>query len=272
MSSPQTDSGRLAMVTGGTRGIGLAATRNLLKMGFNVWITGRTPIGADMLPEDSTRVFRCDFSDRESVAGLLDRLREARRKIDVLVNNAATVSNRIDEGTGLAEGFLVNAYAPVALTDGLCRQGLVGTVVNVLAGTEAPCGEESKARTLTGLIGYFSNKQLMMHAQAHIAKLYGTGCLFFRPLGTKTSLQDAAVESLPISRFRAIKNVLMWINACSLATPDQSAGPLAEVCQRHHELPQFSVVHARVKAQPTLATLTDERLTKRAYELVLGLT
>lgn len=78
MSGPTT---RLAVVTGGTRGIGLAIARRLVSDGFGVIAASRSPVGD--LPWGITHA-RLDVTDRAAVDALFASL----PKLDLLVNNA----------------------------------------------------------------------------------------------------------------------------------------------------------------------------------------
>ncbi len=75
--------GKLAAVTGGTRGIGRAIAEKLGRDGAQVIVTGRTPGGE--APEGCEFV-AADFSGTETVDEFADFL--ARRSPDILVNNA----------------------------------------------------------------------------------------------------------------------------------------------------------------------------------------
>jgi NADP-dependent 3-hydroxy acid dehydrogenase YdfG len=85
--------GKVAMITGGGSGIGLATARALLQAGAKVGITGRNTgkLGraADQL-EGGDRLFHhaVDVGDSESVRELIRLVTEKLGSIDILVNNA----------------------------------------------------------------------------------------------------------------------------------------------------------------------------------------
>src|SRR3954447_16322845 len=72
--------GRVALVTGGTRGIGLGITRALLAAGATVVTCSRSAV--EPVPGTTHRV--CNVRDPEPVRALVDSL----DRHDVLVNNA----------------------------------------------------------------------------------------------------------------------------------------------------------------------------------------
>jgi gluconate 5-dehydrogenase len=87
-------SGRTALVTGGSRGLGLEIAEGLAEAGARVWITARreawlTP-ARDALRAAGHDVHAapCDVGDAASVDALLATVRDAGHRIDVLVNNA----------------------------------------------------------------------------------------------------------------------------------------------------------------------------------------
>jgi NAD(P)-dependent dehydrogenase (short-subunit alcohol dehydrogenase family) len=76
---------KVAVVTGATRGIGLAIAQRLAAEGYRVVSTARhapTAPDADFMP--------CDVADTASVTELFDRIKARFGQVDALVNNAGT--------------------------------------------------------------------------------------------------------------------------------------------------------------------------------------
>ena len=85
--------GRVAIVTGGTRGIGLAIARTYVDEGARVFITGQTEQTVDVAATEA-QAGKClagcaaDFSDPAAPARVVCAALEAFGRIDILVNNA----------------------------------------------------------------------------------------------------------------------------------------------------------------------------------------
>lgn len=76
--------GRVALVTGASRGIGRGAAQVLADAGATVYATGRS-VGETQLPASVTRI-TCDHTNDGQVAQLFDRIRSERGALDLLVN------------------------------------------------------------------------------------------------------------------------------------------------------------------------------------------
>jgi NAD(P)-dependent dehydrogenase (short-subunit alcohol dehydrogenase family) len=92
--------GKIALVTGGGSGIGLATAKALLAEGASVAITGRNwdklrTAAADVNAGERLLVHPADVTDKLQVAALVDLVTRRFGRIDILVNNAgANVKNR----------------------------------------------------------------------------------------------------------------------------------------------------------------------------------
>ncbi len=89
--------GKVALITGGSRGIGLASSRKLLERGASVVLTARKQEGLDEargeLKEagfDRVAVFAAHSSSEEAMREAFDLALERFSGIDIVVNNAAT--------------------------------------------------------------------------------------------------------------------------------------------------------------------------------------
>ena len=95
MNSPAVDlDGRVAVVTGGTRGIGRAITETLADAGADVVPVSRTDAdvadAADAVEERGGTTIEqpTDVTDHDAVATLFDRVADELGSVDALVNNA----------------------------------------------------------------------------------------------------------------------------------------------------------------------------------------
>ena len=91
--------GKLAIVTGGTRGIGRAIAERLLQEGAAVALCGRSAdtaarAAAELEPLGRVAGFACDVTSAESVRKFFLSVDEALGGIDILVNNAGAARFR----------------------------------------------------------------------------------------------------------------------------------------------------------------------------------
>lgn len=119
--------GPVALVTGGSAGIGLAVCHLLVGHGWRVGMTGRSSerleSAADMLrgqgaEPDQVVPLAGDVGDPEQIDALVGHCLETLGRVDALVNNAGAAPlvsiDRTDIGL-LRETFAVNAYGPMLL-------------------------------------------------------------------------------------------------------------------------------------------------------------
>jgi NAD(P)-dependent dehydrogenase (short-subunit alcohol dehydrogenase family) len=114
--------GKVALVTGASRGIGKGVAIALAREGATVYVTGRTVNEGDYyLPgtvggtaAECTRVggrgvaVACDHADDAQVAALFAQIRDEEGRLDILVNNAFLLSDDLLQPGGFWEKPLAN--------------------------------------------------------------------------------------------------------------------------------------------------------------------
>ncbi len=138
--------GRVAVVTGGSRGIGAMIAKGFLTYGAKrVYITARKAAACDATAEELSQYGECvslpgDISNMDGIEGLASRIKEREDKLDILVNNAgAAWGAAFDEfpESGWDKTVDLNMKTPFFLTQALigplraAAQDRVSKVINI---------------------------------------------------------------------------------------------------------------------------------------------
>ena len=90
-------SGRTAIITGGSRGLGLQIAEALGEMGARLALTARKQNELDQAVAHLAKqgveahAFACDLGKRDTIPGVFDRMLAKLGRVDILVNNAGAV-------------------------------------------------------------------------------------------------------------------------------------------------------------------------------------
>jgi len=226
--------GKHVLVTGGSRGIGLACARAFLKEGAKVSIAGRTPAhldaaAAQLLSEGhAVGGYSADLGDPHAAQNMVDAVQAESGPIDVLVNSAGAARRTpFDElrpqnwqDAMQAKFFTyINVMDPVIKRMG--ERGS-GAIVNVI-------GMGGKIATPTHLAGGAANAALML-ATAGLAAAYGPRGVRVNAVNPALTLTDRMAEGIAAdARLRKIPEAEVLRDAEArmplrrLATPEDIA-------------------------------------------------
>ncbi|MBU8545057.1 MULTISPECIES: SDR family NAD(P)-dependent oxidoreductase [Roseomonadaceae] len=227
--------GRVAVVTGGARGIGLAVARRMIQSGAAVSIWDADPAKAEesraaLAADGAVSAQVLDLTDELAVAEAATKTVAAHGKIDILVNNAGITGGnmpvteipaaqwrRVVEVNLTAPFLVCQAVVPHLVANGW------GRVVNVasVAGKEGNPNAAHYSASKAGLIGLTKSlaKEL---AQKNVL----VNCV--TPAAAKTDIFNQMTEAhiafmlskIPMGRFVEVEEIAALI--CWLSSPDCS--------------------------------------------------
>jgi len=156
--------GRCALITGATGGIGVEIARALQSQGASVAISGTRQERLDQLAAElgeRVATLPCNLSDREAAGALPGRAEEMFGKLDIVVNNAGITSDNLFMRMKDAEWdqvIAVNLTASFLICRGALR-GMMkrrfGRIINIasISGVIGNPGQGNYAASKAGLVG-----------------------------------------------------------------------------------------------------------------------
>lgn len=165
---------KTAVITGTSRGIGLATAQKFLKEGFKV--IGTSTSGKSPINNPHFTPLKLDVKSDEDIKKVVEKIRKFTIKVDILINNAGTFLDSGEEKVDikkLEETLKVNLLGPIKLTQALLPIiNIDGQIINISSmmgsltdttSSDSPAYRISKAalnmftRTLAALVW---NKQI----------------------------------------------------------------------------------------------------------------
>ena len=184
---------KVALVTGGNRGIGLETARQLGKLGVTVLVGSRDLAKGEALVAElrkdgvDARAVKLDLVDRSDHVAVAAWIEKEFGRLDILVNNAAV---NLDKGNGyetsttpamtMRETFDTNFFALVELTQALLpliRKSDAGRIVNVSSsqGSLTMLAPEGSVVYAQKTFAYDASKTALNSFTIHLAhELQGT--------------------------------------------------------------------------------------------------
>ncbi|HET6861438.1 MAG TPA: 3-oxoacyl-ACP reductase family protein, partial [Pyrinomonadaceae bacterium] len=169
MSEHKTFSGRAAIVTGATRGIGRAIALELARRGADVAFNyAKSAESAESLKSEleshgvRALAFQCDVGQTEAAANMVNEVKTAFGRIDFLVNNAGVTRDNLilrmkeSDWDEVIDTNLKGAwnFAKAALRT-MLRQETGGSILNIssISGEVGMPGQSNYSASKAGMIG-----------------------------------------------------------------------------------------------------------------------
>jgi 3-oxoacyl-[acyl-carrier protein] reductase len=224
---------RIAVVTGGTRGIGYAIVLRLAQDGFTVVYTGRSEesvrVAAEKLPA-SARGRVCDASDESSVNHFFDQVLKDHGRIDVLVNNAGITRDGLflrmkpDQWDEVLNTNLRGVYLCCkAVVRSMMKNENGGRIINLssVIGVMGNAGQANYAAAKAGVLGLTKSLAKELGSRNILVNAIAPGFIETdMTAGVGDQVKQAVATNIPLGRTGSAEEVAAL---CSfLAGPDST--------------------------------------------------
>ncbi len=205
MATEKALDGQVALVTGGSRGIGRVIAERLARDGARVVVTSRTEgsaaaVAAQLEGEGHLGV-ACDVADREAVDALIKRIESELGSLDVVVNNAGITKDNIlvrladEDWDAVLDTNLKGAFHVVrAVARGMMKRR-AGRIINItsVVGLTGNRGQVNYAASKAGLVGLTKSVAKELASRNVLCNAVAPG---FIETDMTSELTDAARETL----------------------------------------------------------------------------
>ncbi len=227
---------RIAVVTGGTRGIGLAIAERLAADGYDLLLTYRGDADAAKAASEALastgrriEVISADVSTAEGATATIETATKTFGRIDVLVNNAGITRDnlimRMSEddwdavlSTNLKGTFLTSK----AVVRPMLRQKS-GRIINItsVVGRMGNAGQANYAAAKAGLIGLTKTLAKEVGSRGITVNAVAPGFIDTRLTDVlPEELKKALLDATPLGRFGTVEDVA---NAVAFLASDQAS-------------------------------------------------
>jgi 3-oxoacyl-[acyl-carrier protein] reductase len=198
---------RVVLVTGGSRGIGLACARAFAALGDRVAVTF-----VSHPPDDAEGLLavRCDVTDAASVDDAFKRVEAELGPVEVLVSNAGITKDTLllrmsdDDFTSVVDANLAGAYRVAKRASGTMLRARRGRMIFIssVVGLLGSAGQVNYAASKAGLVGLARSLARELASRNITANVVAPGPIstdMTRALGEKRLAELAA--AVPLGRF-----------------------------------------------------------------------
>ncbi|TDM40683.1 SDR family NAD(P)-dependent oxidoreductase [Macrococcoides goetzii] len=226
--------GKVALITGGSSGIGLEIAKALAQEGVNIAITGRNfgklesaITTLDQYDIDTTAIV-CDNKNAEDIKSCVAHVLETFERIDILVNNAGVMKNApfLETSEALLDELIqTNVYGPFRFMQEVApvmiKQGQ-GDIVNMSSMSAVNANANSSAYSatkfaLSGMSDSFMREMrphnirtFLIHPSAVLTDLIGEPSLEPESMTHPEDIAEVIVSQLKLNRRTFVKHTQIW--------------------------------------------------------------
>jgi 3-oxoacyl-[acyl-carrier protein] reductase len=203
--------GRVALVTGSTRGIGRAIADTLASCGAKVAVVGRDKAKADAVALElpGAHGFACDVTRPAEVLALVEEVEKDFGSLDILVNNAGITKDNLmlrikdEDWDAVLDSNLRSAFLAIrAASRGMMKRRW-GRIVNIssVVGLMGNKGQTNYAASKAGLIGLTKSVAKELASRNILCNAIAPGFIETDMTGAMTAeARTALLTQIPLAR------------------------------------------------------------------------
>jgi 3-oxoacyl-[acyl-carrier protein] reductase len=207
---------RVALVTGGSRGIGAAIVRRLAKDGLHVVVVARGQERLQKICDEvgseggSAEPLVCDVSDSKALSAAVEQTAEKHGRLDVLVNNAGMTRDgllmRMDDEDfdTVLNTNLKSAFVAIRSAARTMMRAKGGRIINIssVAGVAGNAGQTNYSASKAGLIGLTKSVAKELAGKAVTCNAVAPGFVATEMTeGLSDQIKEGIRNYIPLRRF-----------------------------------------------------------------------
>jgi len=227
---------RVAIITGGARGIGKKISQTFLKEGASVYIfdinqeEGARTVG-ELQPAYDGKVnfFKVDITDEKSVEQYIEKIIEAEGRIDILVNNAGITRDNLilrmslEDWKKVIDINLTGAFICSKHTVKYMVKNRSGKIINIssIVGVHGNAGQSNYSSSKAGIIGLTKTLARELAGRNILVNAIAPGYIeteMTKKLSDK--IKEKLMEQIPAGRLGSVDDVAK--TALFLASDDSN--------------------------------------------------
>jgi len=227
---------RVAIITGGARGIGKKISQTFLKEGASVYIfdvneeEGARTVG-ELQPAYDGKVifFKVDITDEKSVEQSIEKIIEAEGRIDILVNNAGITRDNLilrmslEDWKKVIDINLTGAFICSKHTVKYMVKNRSGKIINIssIVGVHGNAGQSNYSSSKAGIIGLTKTLARELAGRNILVNAIAPGYIeteMTKKLSDK--IKEKLMEQIPAGRLGSVDDVAK--TALFLASDDSN--------------------------------------------------
>jgi 3-oxoacyl-[acyl-carrier protein] reductase len=228
---------RVALVTGGSRGIGAAIVRRLARDGLHVLALARTEDKLHQVCDEvrgqelagSAEPVVCDIADSGALAAAIERAADTHGRLDVLVNNAGITRDGLilrmedKDFDDVINTNLKSAFVAIRSAGRNLMRSKTGRIINItsVSGVAGNAGQANYAASKAGMIGLTKSVAKELAGKGITCNAIAPGFITTDMTeGLNDKLKETIKGFIPLKRFGEADEVAAVVGF--LASPEAS--------------------------------------------------